>query len=154
MADIWANSMACHPHGCLFLKIDIRGHPRAGTTTWRINVMIPEQPITLRGAATGLIQRHVIPEPRIILQDAATWWIHCYDSRATCHLAGRSHLAKSVSWSCHIAGCKNSIRHIENRLSPYFVYFLSFLNAVWALTSDGFRIVSDTLVTILLCSVS
>jgi len=42
---------------------------------------------------------------------------------------------------CRIAGCKNSTRHIENRFSPYF-----FLNAVWALTSGGFRIVSDRLV--------
>ena len=39
--------------------------------------------------------------------------------------------------TCHIAECKNSIRHIENRYSPY---------AVWALTSGGFRIASDTLV--------
>jgi len=23
----------------------------------------------------------------------------------------------------HIAGCKNSIRHIENRFSPHFIYF-------------------------------
>jgi len=56
-----------------------------------------------------------------------------------------SYLAKSMSWSCHIAGCKNSIRHIENRFSPYFIYFC-FLDAFWALTSGGFRIVSDTLV--------
>jgi len=41
-----------------------------------------------------------------------------------CHIAGCSHLAKSMSWSCHIAGCKNSIRHIENRFSPYFILFL------------------------------
>ena len=45
----------------------------------------------------------------------------------------------------HIAGCNNSIRHIENRFSPYFIYIL-FFNAFWALTSGGFRIVSDTLV--------
>ena len=75
-------------------------------------------------AATGRIQRHVIPEPRITLQGAATWWIHCHDSRATCHIAGCSHLAKSMSWSCYIAGCKNSIRHIENRFSPYFIFVL------------------------------
>ena len=43
------------------------------------------------------------------------------------------------------AGCKNSIRHIENRFSPYF---FCFIDAVWALTSGGFRIVSDTLVII------
>ena len=80
------------------------------------------------------IQRHVIPEAcisDITLQNAATWWIHCHDSRAT----------------CHIAGYNNSIRHIENRFSPYFIFIFCFiLNAVWALTSGGFRIVSDTLV--------
>jgi len=42
-----------------------------------------------------------------------------------------------------IAGCKNSIPHIENRFSSYFFLFFY---AVWALTSGGFRIVSDTLV--------
>jgi len=30
--------------------------------------------------------------------------------------------------------------------SPYFIFIFICLNAVWALTSDGFRIVSDTLV--------
>ena len=65
------------------------------------------------------IQWHDIPEPRITLQCAATWWIHCHNSRATCHIAGCSHLTKSVSWSC-----KNSIRHIENRFSPYFIFFV------------------------------
>jgi len=62
----------------------------------------------------------VIPELRVTLWGAATWWIHCHNSRATCHIAGCTHLAKSMSWSCHIAGCKNSIRHIENRFLPYF----------------------------------
>jgi len=33
-------------------------------------------------------------------------------------------LQGSMSWSCHIAGCKNSIRHNENRFSPYFNFFL------------------------------
>jgi len=55
----------------------------------------------------GRIQWHVIPEPLITLQGAATWWIHCHDSRAT--------------W--HFAGCKNSIRQIENRFSPYLIFF-------------------------------
>jgi len=72
----------------------------------------------------GRIQWHVIPEPRITLQGAATWWIHCHNSRATCQIAGCSYLAKSVSWLCHIAGCKNSIRHVENCFSPYFILFL------------------------------
>jgi len=42
---------------------------------------------------------------------------------ATCHIAGCSHLAKSMSWLCHITGCKNSIRHIENCFSPYLIFF-------------------------------
>ena len=37
------------------------------------------------------------------------------------------HLANSVSChpraTCHIAGWMNSIRHIENRSSPYFIFF-------------------------------
>jgi len=73
-----------------------------GRILWPV---IPEPTATLQGAATGRLQRHVIPEPRITLQGAVTWWIHCHDSRAT----------------CHIAGCNNSIRHIENRYSPYFI---------------------------------
>ena len=67
--------------------------------------------VTLQSAAAGRIQWHVIPEPRITLQGAATWWIHCHDSRAT----------------CHIAGCNNSIRHIENRFLPHFSLFFWFL---------------------------
>jgi len=81
------------------------------------NVMIPEIRVTLQGAATGRIQWHFIPEPRITLQGAATWWIHCHDSRATYHIAGCTHLAKSISWSCRIAGCKNFIRNINKKLS-------------------------------------
>ena len=68
--------------------------PRAtlqGAATW----WIPELYVTLQGAVR--VQRHVIPEPRMItLQGAATWWIHCCDSRATFHIAGCSHLAKSM----------------------------------------------------------
>jgi len=56
----------------------------------------------------GRNQWHVILEPLITLQGAATWWIHCHDSRAT----------------CHITGCKNFIRHIENRFSRSFIYLL------------------------------
>ena len=37
------------------------------------NVMIPEICVTLQDAATGRIERYVIPEPRITLQGAATW---------------------------------------------------------------------------------
>jgi len=63
----------------------------------------------------GRIQWHVIPEPHITLQGAATWWIHCHDSKAT----------------CHITGCKNSIRHIENRFSPYFIFLYLLQFRLW-----------------------
>jgi len=81
------------------------------------NVMIPELHVrvTLQGASTGWIQWHVIPKPRITLQGAATWWIHCHDSRAT----------------CHIAGCKNSVRHIENRFSLYFIFLFLMQFRLW-----------------------
>jgi len=32
--------------------------------------------------------------------------------------------AVTCSWYCHIAGCNDSIRHIENRFSPYFIFFV------------------------------
>jgi len=79
----------------------------------------------------GRIQWHVIPKPCITLQGAATWWIHCHDSKATCHIAGCSHLAISISWLWHIAGCKNSIRHIENRFSPYFMFLFLMQFRLW-----------------------
>jgi len=43
-------------------------------------------------------------------------------------LQGAVTLAKSMSWSCHIAWCKNSIRHIENHFSPHVIFFV--FNAV------------------------
>jgi len=54
-------------------------------------------------------------------------------------------------WSCHIAGCNNSIRHIANRFSSYFIMYCLFFNAVCALTSGGFGIASDTLVIMTVC---
>jgi len=93
-----------HVDRCDMVKIE---------TKWRIPIW----------RTFGQIPWHVIPEPRITLHCAATWWIHCHDSRATCHIAGCSHLAKSMSWSCHIAQCHNSIRHIENRFCYIFCFF-------------------------------
>ena len=91
---------------------------------WHI---IPEPSATLQGAATCRIQCH---DPR-----AATWWIHCHNSTATCHIAGCSLLVKSMSWSCHMAEYKNSIRLIENHFRYIFVVFFK---AVLALTSAAF----------------
>jgi len=50
--------------------------------------------------------------------------------RATYHIAGCSHLAKSMSWSCHIAECKNSIRHIEN-IFCHILFFVLMQFRLW-----------------------
>ena len=85
------------------------------------------------GEFNGII---IIPEPRITLQGAATWWIHCHHSRATRHIAGCSHRAKSMSWSCHIAGCKNSIRHILKLVFAIFYFFLFLMQfRLWRATA-------------------
>ena len=119
------------------------------------NVMIPELCVTMQGAATGPIQWHVIPEPRITLQGVATWWIHCHDSRATRHITGCSHLAKSMSRSCHIAGCKNSIRHIENRFSPYFTFLFLMQFRLWraaAFVSSPIHLFNAVSAVVSICS--
>ena len=77
----------------------------------------------------GRIQWHVIPEPRITLQGAATWWIHCHYFRATCHIAGCSHLvAKSVSWSCGFRATLRSVRIpcaiLKSFFAIFYYYFL------------------------------
>ena len=58
-------------------------HYRVRAATWRIQCHDPRAMCHIAGCCTGRIQRHVVPEPRITLQGAATWWIHCHDSRAT-----------------------------------------------------------------------
>jgi len=78
------------------------------------------------GEFNGMLSQSHTPHCRV--QSLLTWRNQCHD-RATC-------------------GCKNSISHIENRFSPYFIFLV--FNAVWALTSGGFRIVSDTLVIIII----
>ena len=73
----------------------------------------------------GQIPCHVIPEPHITLQGAATWWIHCQDSRATCHIAGCSHVAKSMSWSCHNRGAIIQLPYWQSffAIFYFFVFF-------------------------------
>ena len=67
----------------------------------------------------GGIQWHVITKPPATLQDAATWRIQCYNSRATCHTAGCCHRANSMAChpraTYHIAGCC----HLVNSLSRF-----------------------------------
>jgi len=168
MADIWANSTACHPRatchiaGCCHRAHSMACHPRA---TYHIagcchckkkvkeRIVLRDSPqnygtplvkwdhTVLSATPTGQVGTRFIDPVRM-----KGWvgellsWFQSHMPHCRC-----SHLAKSMSWSCHIAGCNNSIRHTENRFSPYFIFYL-FFNAVWTLTSGDFRIVSDTLV--------
>jgi len=85
-----------------------------------------------------------------ISQTGAEWHVNCSDMvkiETRCRIPIRRTFER-IPWhvipepcTCHIAGCNNFIHHIENRFSPYFCFY-----AIWALTSGGFRIVSDTLV--------
>ena len=75
----------------------------------------------------GRIPWHVISEPHATLQGADTWRNHYYDC---------------ATLQCVII--PSAILKIVFRQSPYFIW--GGVNAVWALTSGGFRIVSDTLV--------
>ena len=140
MADVWANSIACHPRatcqiaGCCHLVNSV-----SWSQSW----------VTLQGAATGRIQRHVIPEPRIThCRVLSLEKIHCHDSRAKCHITGCSHLAKSMSWSCHIARCNNSIRYIVNRFSPYlFFWFFLMQFGLWRYSCYLYYIIKPQLAT-------
>jgi len=76
-----------------------------GRIQWHV---IPEPPATLQMLPPGEFNV-MIPELRVTLQGAATWWIHCHNSRTT----------------CHIAGCKNSIRHIENRFRHILFFVIN-----------------------------
>ena len=109
MADVWANSMACHPRA----TYHIAGCCHLVNSLSRFQSHIP----------------------------------HC-----RC-----SHLAKSVSWSCHIAGCKNSIRHIENRFSPYliFLFIMQFRLRLWraaAFVSSPIQLLKLAALTVVLQS--
>ena len=79
--------------------------------------------------------------------------------RATCHTAGYCHLVNSLSWfQSHMPHCRVQSPGEINVIIPSailkivfrHILFLLFFNAVWALTSGSFRIVSDTLVIIVI----
>jgi len=115
MADVWANYMGCHPRATCHIAWCCH---RVNSTACH-----PRPTYHITGCC------HLVN---------SLSWFQSHMPHCRC-----SHLAKSMSWSCHIAWCNNSIRHIENRFSPNFILFF---NAVWALTSGCFRITSDTFV--------
>jgi len=153
MADVWANSMACHPRatchiaGCCHLANAMLwshsyvSHCRV-LPPGKFNGMSSQSHVSHfrvlpLGEFNGMsFQSHVshcrvlplgeftvmIPEPHVILQGAVTWRNQCHD-RAT----WQGVIIPSAIWKI------------------FFRHILVF-NAVWALTSGGFRIVSDTLV--------
>ena len=69
----------------------------------------------------GRIQWHVIPEPPATLQGAATWWIHCHDTRARCHT-----LQGAVTWQnqCHDRATLQGVRIPSAILRTIFRHIL------------------------------
>jgi len=59
--ELHGMSSQCHLPHCRVLPSD------------EFSVVIPQLCVTLQGAGTRRIQRHVIPEPHITLQCGATW---------------------------------------------------------------------------------
>jgi len=68
----------------------------------------------------------IIPEPHATLQGAVTWRNQCHDCATLQGVIIPSAILKIV--------CRQ------------ILFYFCFLNAVWALMSGGFRVVSDTLV--------
>ena len=113
------------------------------------DVMIPELCGKLQGVATGRIQRHVIPEPRITLQcrvlPLGEFTVIIPEPHAT--------LQGVVTWrnQCHDRATLQGVIIPSAILKIVFAILFLVFNAVWALTSGGFAIVSDTLVSFTLC---
>jgi len=122
MADVLANSMAGYPRAACHIAGCCH---QANSMTCH-----PRATFHVAGwAYCHLVNSSVmIPEPHATLQSAVIWRNQCHD-RAT--LQG-VRIASAI--------LKIAFRHI--------FYFFCFLNAAWAWTSGGFRIVSDTLVKI------
>jgi len=87
--------------------------------------MIPELRVTLQVLPLDVMITVMIPEPHATVQGAVTWRNQCHDRATLQGVRIPSAILKIV------------FRHI---------LFLCYLNEVWALTSGGFRIVSDTLI--------
>jgi len=112
------------------------------------SVMIPDRRVTLQGTATWWIHWHVIPEPRVTLRGRPT--VNLVNS-----LSWSPHvtLHSAVTWrnQCHDCATLQGIRIpsaiLKIDFAIFYIYFC-FINAVWALTSGGFRIVSNTLVSV------
>jgi len=133
-ADVWAISMVCHPRvtchivGCCHL---------ANFMSWS-QTYVSHCRVLPPGEFNGMpSQSHV---SRHLVNSLS--WFQSYMPHCRVQSPGKINVM-----TVHIAGCNNSIRHIENRFSPHFIYlFFCCFNAVWALTSDSFRVVFDTLV--------
>ena len=117
MADVWANSIVCHPRATYLQHCRVL--PPGEFNGMSSQSHVSHCRVLPLGEFTVMI-----PEPHATLQGAVTWRNQCHD-RAT------------------LQGVRIPSTTLKIVL-PYFIFF--FLNAVRALTSGGFRIVSDTLV--------
>ena len=114
MADVWANSMACHPRATCY---------SAGCCHLANQCHDPRATYHIAGCCNRANSMAWHPRATYHIAGCCHFvnslsWFQSHMPHCRC-----SHLAKSMSYSCHIACCKNSNRHIENRFSPYFIFF-------------------------------
>jgi len=118
MADVWANYMACHSRVTCHIACKV-------LPTGEFNGVSSQSHVShCRVLPLGEFTA-MIPEPHATLQDAVTWRNQCHDRVTLQGVIIPSAILKIV------------FRQI---------LFIFVFNAVWALTSGGFCIVSDTLV--------
>ena len=135
MADVWANSMACHPRAtchiveCCHLENSV-SWPQSYVSHCR--VLLP-------GEFNGMTSHSHISHCRVLPlgEFISLSWFQSHMPHSRVQSPGKINVM--------IVPHYNSIRHIENRFR-HILFIFVFFNAVWALTTRGFLIVSDTLV--------
>jgi len=115
MADVRANSMACHPRATCYIAGCFHS---VNSLSW-FHSRMPYCRVLPYGEFNVMI-----PVPCATLQGEVTWRNQCHDRATLQGVRTPSAILKIVF--CH--------------------FFVFCFNAVWALTSGGFRIISDTLV--------
>jgi len=138
MVDVWTNSMAYHPRATCHTACCCH---LANTMSWSQSY-VSHCRVLASGKFNGKSsQSHVshcrvlplgeftvmIPEPHATLQGAVTWRNQCHNRAILQGVIIPSAILKIF-------------------FAIFYLFIYCFFNAIWAVTSGGFRIVSDTLV--------
>jgi len=139
MADIWANSMACYPRAAYHIAGCCH---QTNSVSW-FHSYIPHCRVLLPGEFNDMSSQSQVSGCRVSLLPLGEFTVIIQKPHARWQGA--------VTWrnQCHDCATLEGVRIPSAILKIVFchILFFCFLNAVWALTSGSFRIISDTLVT-------